>query len=662
MNSSLFDDLLIIFGASVLVNGLFGRLGMAPVLGYLLVGLVLGPKALGILNSVNQIQGFAEFGIVFLLFSLGLEFSIPKMLALRKAVFSLGGLQVALCQGLFVLLGRLAGLPWVGALLVGGALALSSTAIVTKELLRHNELKRHHGQLAFGVLLFQDMAAVMFILLAPLLEGASQNGFAALLVGLLAKGGLLVVALLGMGHWVLPRLFEQISRAGGEELLVLTALVVALFAGWITHALGLPMSLGAFLAGATLGESHYRHQVEADIRPFRDVLLGLFFVGVGALLDVPVLLAHGPALVVAAVSLMVLKTGLIALLARLLRESARNAVRVGFMLSQGGEFCFVLFNLAGQDHLLDAARLSFVTGMVILTMLATPLFSFRLGRQVSEWLKERESRPEVTQGLDLEALRSQTEKLAWHVLICGYGRVGQTVARFLTRFSIPFVALDNDPLRVREAVDAGEQVFIGDSRRPELLKAAGIERARLVVISFSENERRSRTLDAVRGVRRDVPVLVRTSDDSQLQEYLDQGASEVVPETLEGALMLVAHVLAMLDIPIGQIIRAIDQVRRERYQILKGYFQGEETRLIDEEGRKLKILHAVPLPEGAAAVGSRLGDLHLDEYAVGVSAVRRGNRTEQAPNPEFTLLPGDIVILFGEPDRIEEAEALFLAG
>jgi CPA2 family monovalent cation:H+ antiporter-2 len=660
MNTSLFDDLLIIFGASVLVSGLFGRLGLAPLLGYLLVGLMCGPKVLGLLSNVEQIQGFAEFGIVFLLFTLGLEFSIPKMLALRKAVFGLGSLQVVSCHAVFTVLAWLLGLPLVGALLVGGALALSSTAIVSKELLRHNELNRHHGQLAFGVLLFQDMAAVLFILLSPILAGAATDGVSALLFGLLARGALLFAALIAIGHWILPWLFEQASRAGGEELLVLAALVVALFAGWLTHLLGLPMSLGAFIAGITLGESRYRHQIEADIRPFRDVLLGLFFVGVGALLNAPILLAHGPALLLATVALLCIKAGLIALLARALGESAGNSVRVGGMLAQGGEFAFVLFNLAQHLDLLDSARLSFVAGMVIVSMLATPL-SIRWGRGLADWLREHERTPNLP-GANLDKLRADTELLTGHVLICGYGRVGQTVARFLRRFDIPFVALDSDPLRVREAAEAGENVFIGDSRRRDLLKAIGLERVRLVVISFSENAQRSRTLSAVRGIRRDVPILVRTSDDSELQSYLDQGASEVVPETLEGALMLVSHVLAMLDVPIGQIIRSIDKVRRERYQILHGFFQGEQTRLIDEEGRKVKILHAIPLPENAAAVGCTLADQRLDEFSVHLRAIQRDDLTEQAAPPEFEFRAGDIVILYGEPDHIEQAERRLLIG
>jgi len=661
MNTSLFDDLLIIFGASVLVSGLFGRLGLAPLLGYLLVGLMCGPKVLGLLSNIEQIQGFAEFGIVFLLFTLGLEFSIPKMLALRKAVFGLGSLQVVACHAFFTIVGWLLGLPLVGALLVGGALALSSTAIVSKELLRHNELNRHHGQLAFGVLLFQDMAAVLFILLSPILAGAGTGDASALLFGLLARGALLFAALIAIGHWILPWLFEQVSRAGGEELLVLAALVVALFAGWLTHLLGLPMSLGAFIAGITLGESRYRHQIEADIRPFRDVLLGLFFVGVGALLDAPILLAHGPALLLATLVLLCIKAALIALLARALGETAGNSVRVGGMLAQGGEFAFVLFNLAQHLDLLDSARLSFVSGMVIVSMLATPI-SIRCGHGLADWLREHERTPNLPGGANLDSLRTDTELLTGHVLICGYGRVGQTVARFLRRFDIPFVALDSDPLRVREAVEAGENVFIGDSRRRELLRAIGIERVRLVVISFSENAQRSRTLSAIRGVRHDVPILVRTSDDSELQSYLDQGASEVVPETLEGALMLVSHVLAMLGVPIGQIIRSIDKARRERYQILHGFFQGEQTRLIDEEGRKVKILHAIPLPENAAAVGCKLADLRLDELSVHLRAIQRDDLTEQAAPPEFEFRAGDTVILYGEPDHIEQAERRLLIG
>ncbi|QSA97112.1 monovalent cation:proton antiporter family protein [Methylococcus sp. EFPC2] len=661
MNSSLFDDLLLIFGASVLISALFGRLRLAPILGYLLVGVAFGPGALGLLNNVADIHDFAEFGIVFLLFSLGLEFSIPKMLALRRTVFGLGGLQVAVCQSVIVALAWFAGVPFVGALVIGGALALSSTAIVSKELLRSKEFNRHHGQLAFGVLLFQDLAALLFILMAPVLHDASLGDGPRLVGELLLRGILLFSALLALGHWVLPKLFELVAKAGGEELLVLAALVVALFAGWVTHLFELPMSLGAFVAGVTLGESHYRHQIEADIRPFRDVLLGLFFVGVGALLEFSVVVEFGPWLVLAALVLLTVKAGLLAGLALAMRENARNALRVGFMLAQGGEFGFVLLNLGGQQHLLDTTQVSFVSGVIILSMLATPVAT-SIGRRFAEILRKRDAASAPPDEASIASLEAQVAELDRPVLICGYGRVGQTVSRFLRRFGIPFVALDSDPMRVREAAEAGESVFIGDSRRPELLKAAGIEQARLVVISFSEEARRSRTLATVRTVRTDVPVLVRTSDDTYLQDYLDQGASEVVPESLEGALMLVSHVLAMLNVPIGQIVRAINQVRRERYQILQGYFQGEQTRLIDEEGRRLKVLHAIPLPENASAAGSRIVDLGLDEFGVTLSAVRRGHSSIQSPPPEYELMAGDIVILLGETEQIDQAESRLLAG
>lgn len=662
MNTSLFDDLLLIFGASVLLSGLFGRMRLAPILGYLLVGLALGPGALGLLTNVESIQGFAEFGIVFLLFSLGLEFSIPKMLALRRTVFGLGGFQVGSCQAAITGVAWLAGVSFTGSLVIGGALALSSTAIVTKDLLRNNEFNRHHGQLAFGVLLFQDLAALLFILLAPVLSDWTLGGNGPLLIAtLLLRGSVLFALLLAVGHWVLPKLFDQVSKAGGEELLVLTALVVALFAGWVTHLFELPMSLGAFVAGVTLGESHYRHQIEADIRPFRDVLLGLFFVGVGALLELSVLFEYGPWLLLAALALLLLKAGLIAGLARLMQESARNAARLGSMLAQGGEFGFVLLALAGQRRFLDESQIAFVSGVIILSMLATPL-STRLGRMLAEIIRRRDAESAEPDAAGIASLRAQAAELDRPVLICGYGRVGQTVARFLRRFGIPFVALDSDPMRVREAAEAGEHVYVGDSRRLELLKAAGIDQARLVVISFSEDLRRSQTLATVRALRVEVPVLVRTSDDSRLQDYLDQGASEVVPESLEGALMLVSHVLAMLDVPISQIVRAINQVRRDRYQILQGFFQGEQTRLIDEEGRRLKVLHAIPLPETAAAAGCRLAELDLEEYGVTLSAVRRDDHSIQSPLPEFELQSGDIVILLGEPDHIEQAERRLLVG
>lgn len=659
MGHAIFTDLLIILLASVVITALLRRLHIPPILGYLGVGIALSPGALGLIAETGEIQFLSEFGVVFLLFTLGLEFSLPKMLALRRVVFGLGGLQIALCTAGFFLVASLLGLPGSKAIVIAGALALSSTAIVVKELQRRHELNKHHGQLAFGVLLSQDLAAVGFLILIPALAGAETMPLWQSVASMFVKGTTLLILMLGLGKWALPRLFHEVGRSRGDELFVLTALLVALIAAWLTEFFGLSMALGAFLAGMMLGESHFRHQIEADIRPFRDVLLGLFFVSVGMQADVTAFQAHWGTILLFALGLVVFKTAIITVLTRAFGESESNALRLGLVLAQGGEFGFALFTLAKKHGVLSQAEGSIAFAVIVISMILTPAL-IRLAGIAATWL-HRQERDNLAPQSAREILAAASHDLSGHVLICGFGRVGQTVARFLNMYDHAWLALDNDPMRVQEARTAGGEVYYGDFRRGELLQSAGLERARLLIITFNDHDSAMETITHARAVRPDVPILVRTSDDSNLQLLQAHGATEVVPEILEGSLMLVSHVLVMLGVPMSQVVRAIQHTRRERYQLLHGYFLGENSQLIDEEGKKLKHRHAVPLPDGSYALTRSVSELSLSDTGAQLLAVRR-EEEEIEPAQEFLFLANDIAILYGETEAIEAAEKRLLSG
>ncbi|MDI2591188.1 monovalent cation:proton antiporter-2 (CPA2) family protein [Pseudomonas sp. N3-W] len=569
----MFANLLIILASSLVVIALFRRLRLPPVLGYLCAGLMVGPTALNWVNDSEELPDLAELGVVFLLFSLGLEFSLSKMLALRQVVFGLGSLQVVASGALLGAVLLMFGMSASSALLLGAGLALSSTAIVSKELSSLGEIFSSHGQNAIGVLLFQDVVAVLLLTLVPVFAGTSDQAWFWALPLTLGKTVVLFVGLLLASRWLLPRLFHEVAASRSAELFVLLALVIVLLTAWLTHLLGLSPALGAFLAGMLLGESHYRHQIEADIRPFRDILLGLFFVSIGMLIDLQLFASHGLLILGLTLSLMLIKGCVVALLVKWRGSDGETAWRSGLALAQGGEFCFALMAQMQQHNLIPVELGRLLLAATFCSMLVTPLllraaprFAARLHRKPNEEAK-------------LEQISALNAGLQEHVVICGYGRVGQSIGRFLSNARQPYIALDNDPVRVQEAATAETCVHYGDSRRGELLVAVGLERARLLVIAVDQTSIALQVLKEARRFNPNVPILVRTRDDSQWAELKAAGASEVVPELLESSLMLASRALSMLGLPAHQVRERVDQVRHDRYRMLHGFYPGAE----DEE-------------------------------------------------------------------------------
>nr|WP_225934189.1 monovalent cation:proton antiporter-2 (CPA2) family protein [Pseudomonas azerbaijanoccidentalis] len=560
--------MLIILASSLVVIALFQRLRLPPVLGYLCVGLMIGPTAFNWVNESEELPDLAELGVVFLLFSLGLEFSLSKMLALRRVVFGLGSLQVL---GSGIVLGGLLmlfGMPVAPALLLGAGLSLSSTAIVSKELGSLGEIFSSHGQNAIAVLLFQDVVAVLLLTLVPVFAGNSEQAWFWALPLTLGKTAALFFGLMLASRWLLPRLFHEVAAARSAELFVLLALVIVLMTASLTHMLGLSPALGAFLAGMLLGESHYRHQIEADIRPFRDILLGLFFVSIGMLIDVQLFASHGVLILAMTLGLLMIKGCVVALLVKRRGSDSETAWRSGLALAQGGEFCFALMAQMQLNQLMPASLGGLLLAATFCSMLMTPLLlraaphiAMRLHRKPNEEAK-------------LEEISALNARLSNHVVICGYGRVGQTIGRFLSHEQQPYIALDNDPVRVQEAAVNESCVHYGDSRRGELLVAVGLERARLLVIAVDNSDIALQILKEARRYNLDVPILVRTRDDSQLSELKAAGASEVVPELLESSLMLASHALILLGLPGPHVQDRVDQVRRDRYRLLHGFYPG----------------------------------------------------------------------------------------
>lgn len=642
--------------AAVLFVWVFKRIGLPPILAYLATGVLAGGHGVGWLTQSNDMALIAELGIVFLLFSLGLEFSVSRLMAMRNLVFGLGSLQVIITAIVVIVLLGCLGFSLLNAFTIAVIVTLSSTAVVVKLLKENAQLNQRRGQLAIGVLLFQDIAVVPLLIILPLLANSDVQGIGWALVSALSKGAFVCVLLWAIGKWILPKVFNEIAQVRTDELFVLTTLLVALLAGGLTHAFGLSMALGAFLAGMMLGESHYRHQLEADIRPFRDILMGLFFVTVGMQLNIQFVVLNSLWIIVALVAVFSVKIGIVTICARLMGERKQDAIACAIMLWQMGEFGFVLIALAGQHQLLSSEQGSFLIALGVLSMALTPALIDKTPF-ILKHLGMLNS-PHLQQPNPVNVSPLYTN----HVVICGFSRVGQTIARFLKTEMIEYVAAESNPLLVQEGINAGEPVIFGHVKQSDILKTLGVERARLVIITFTEFEQTQVVINAIKHIAPEVKILLRSKDDTQLARLRELGVTEVVPETLEASLMLVSHVLSMSGVPMSRIIRRVSNERNNRYPLLQSFYAGEQVDTEDLNSDGLKYLHLVALPELAFAVNKSIYELNIMQYKVQIKALRRQGREIDAPSSQTVLLANDILVLQGKPRRIEKLEHYLLDG
>jgi len=652
---------LILLAGSVFLVTLVRRLALPTSLAYLCVGLVLGPHALGVVSDSGTTRLLAELGVAFLLFTLGLEFSLPRMLAMRREVFGLGALQVIATTAVFAALANLLGIGWLTATVVGGAIAMSSTALLLQQLTERAEINRTHGRLAFAMLLFQDLAFVPFFALGAMLA-AGQDRFplsqsaVALLSGVLA-----LVGVLAAGRWLLRPLFHEIAHSRLRELFTLTVLLVVLASAYVSHLAGLSFALGAFLAGMMLAETEYRFQIDAAIRPFRDLLLGLFFVSVGMLLNLHLLgrLSELAIALAMLVTLVVLKALIAALVTWPFAHSRFKALRTGIVMSIGGEFGIALCTVLLQGGLVPEGLGEPLLVAIVLSMVLSPVI-LNNNKRVARFLL-REHAPALTAAAREE---EATQEIAQreHVILCGFGRVGQNVARVLERQGFEYIALDLDPARIRAARQAGDPVMFGDSADEEMLARAGIAHANAVVISFSDPATALGILRSARRMHPDLPVLVRTADDSRLKELQDAGATDVVPETFEASLMLVSHVLMLLHVPVSRVVRTLGEIRAGRYAVLRNIVRRGDARVVDETSEHHEEIKSVVVPPGAWAVGHSLSEVRDRGVAVTFTGVRRHGILGREPSGETVLRDGDIVVIYGQPEELERAEAVLLAG
>jgi len=653
-------QILILLAASVCVVAAVRKLALPAILGYLAVGMLLGPHALALAADNETTQLLADFGVVFLVFTLGLEFSLPRLVAMRWEVLGVGGAQVLITTGIIaagaVMLFDVA--PAV-AVVIGGALAMSSTAIIIAQLTEQSENNRTHGRLAVAICLFQDLSFPLLLALVSALSSGGRGADAAHILSAIGIAALALLVVLAAGRWLLRPLFLMIASVRSAELFSLAVLLAVLASAWATHAAGLSLALGAFLAGMMLAETEFRHQIEATIRSYREVLLGLFFITVGMLLDVGLLLRNLPVVTAILLGMLLLKAAVVAVVAEPATKSWFKSLRTGVIIAQGGEFGFALLILLLRRELIDPGVVQPLLAATVLSMVLSPLI-IRHNRRITRVILRESGNPQT------EAMRHERLTLAAaereHVVICGFGRVGQNIARVLEQTGFEYIALDVDPYRIRTGRQVGDPVVYGDAGQVKVLENVGVAHASVVVITFANPDVALRILRSVRELRPNVPILVRTQDDTKLVELQAAGATEVVPETFEASLMLLSHLLLLVKLPVGQVIRTVNDIRSHRYQMLRQYFRAEGAEHLDESHAFREQLHSVILPPHAWAVGRSITDLNLRGSQATVNAVRRDGIVGREPGPDTVFKEGDVVVVYGTPEAVEHAETLLLMG
>lgn len=552
-------QIILLLAVSVLVMLTFQRLHIPTSLGYLLVGLILGPHTAGPTVYVAEFKLLAEFGVVFLLFSIGLNYSLPQLHAMRHQILGLGTSQVALTTAAVTILLWMAGLNPAIAFVIGAVFAQSSSTIIGRQLAEQGEDASPHGRLGLAISVFQDVTAVPFLILIPVLGAATGIGvLAEELAWAMAKAVLAFTLVFYAVRWAMAPIFHLVAERRSAELFTLTVLLAVLAAAWTTNTLGLSLAFGAFLAGMMLGETEFRHQVESSIRPFRDVLLGLFFVGIGMLID-PATLPHIWHWALAATMLLLLSKMIVVFL--IVRHSGMDALsswRTALLLAVGGEFGFALLAIALESRVIDPE-----TGQIVLTAV---LFSMIVGvmlirhnQSIASWLARPVAEAEPVTGPVSETSVPQ-------VLIGGYGRVGHTIAVLLKSSGVDFIAFDTDPKRVQQGRKDGHPVLYGNIGDAELLSAAKAERASLAIVTVDNHADALRTVAALRDYCPHVPVIARARDLQTSSALIEAGAVHAYPEAIESSLRLGATALRMLQIPTLDIDQMLQDIRDWDYQ------------------------------------------------------------------------------------------------
>lgn len=651
MDFPILRNVLLVLPLILLITIIFRYLRLPVILGYLVVGAIVGPHAFNLVRNVENLQIMASFGVVFLMFTVGLEFSLPRMMALRKEVFLLGGLQVLLTIVLIFFLGQLFHIPWIASFIAGSIIAMSSTTVVAKQLAGQLETDNSAWQNALSILLFQDLAVIPILILISTL---SNHELALLpeLLRALVKGVFIIIVILAVGRWLFRPLFHAIASTHLIEIFTMAVLLISMGAAWVTHFLGLSFILGAFLAGMMLAETRFRHQIEAEVRPFRDLLLGLFFVSIGAMLNVSTWHETWPWILVVLAIMLVGKCLLIMLLCMMFRNDAATSLRTGLVLAQGGEFGFAMLTIALTNQLISNEQSQILLSALLLSLAVAPMM-ISSSEAIAATLF-----PKKYKSINSKVIPSKNASIKNHVIICGYGTIGQNIARLLELKKIPYYALDLEPDRVHEATLIGQPVNFGDATSIDILRSANIEHARALVITFSDIINAQRILYLVQSLNPKLPTLVRCRTDLDLVKLRNYGATQIVVESHEESLMLTYYLFLALHIPRQEAQTIIQDVRQKHEDLLQEIFADSFSEDFLEEEWYMKQLHSIAIPNHSSMVGKTVKDLNLDKINIKLVAIRRSKHYNPKPQENTKIQANDVLLLYGMWEDLDHAEEM----
>lgn len=657
MLETLLMQLLLLLGLTLPVVLLFQRLNIPPVLAYLLVGVLLGPHTGGFRVDAEYIPAIAEFGIVFLLFTIGLSFPASHIYAQRHQILGLGTSQVVLTTLVVWLVLWLAGVDGAVAFVLGAVFAQSSTTVIARQLEEQGEAQSRHGRTGITMSVFQDITAVPFIIIIPVLgmPDASPLGISSALGFALIKAAIAFVLVFIGGRYLLTPLFRLVTARRSAETFTITVLFVSLFSAWLTNAFGLSMAFGAFLAGMMLAETQFRFQVDSTIRPFRDVLLGLFFVSIGMLFDFSTLPQIWPQVLVGTFLLITVKWVLVTGLVHIARYSWETAFRTGIMLSVGGEFGFALIAIAVSGEIINDEAAQIALTSVLLAMIVGA-FLIKYNYRITSTIFRSSTGKSTALNAENKDIREQVPDEGGHVVICGFGRIGHIVAQFFREDEIRYVATDLDPFGVQDARAEGHPVYYGDSADPQVLEAIGVEKAALIILCIDDMVAARQTLSHIRRLNTVSPVLVRTADDLASKELIAAGATEVIPETLETGMMLVTHALRSLNLPLRKVARYIEQQRTSQFHMLREMFRDDPA--LHPAGSHPGNLHPVTVNAGAEAEARTLAVVSAMAQGVTVVAILRDDVKLISPTADEMVRAGDVLVLYGGLEDVKAAEGI----
>lgn len=650
-------DLEILFGLALITVVLFRKLMIPSIIGFLVTGMLAGPYALRLIESTHDVEQMAEIGVVLLLFTIGIEFSLTELMRIRHLVFWGGGAQVVLTILLVTVGGMLFSLPFNQALFFGFLLALSSTAILMKLLMDAGEIDSPHGKSALGILIFQDLCVVPLMLLVPFLSGQG-GGASDILLMLLRAGGVVLVAHFG-ARYAVPWIFNQVVKARSRELFILTVIFVGFGTAWLTSLAGLSLALGAFIAGLAISESEYSHQALGDIIPFRDAFMSLFFISVGMLLDLRIFIEK-PVLIIALILAIILIKGVVASGAILLLGiPARIAIVAGLSLAQVGEFSFVLSQAGVKSGLLPDDLYQIFLAASVATMALTPV-ALKFGPAVALWICHFLPR-KVVRGRGGLVQGGHKLRMSDHVVIVGFGLNGKNLAKVLKAYSIPYAVIEANPYTIATERKRGSHIVFGDATSPEVLGHVQIAKARILVIAISDAAASRRVAALARNLHPGLHIVVRTRYLAEMEPLYEIGANDVIPEEFETSIEIFTRVLKRYLIPHSQIEECVSSVRQDSYEMFRTLSKSNSPAAEISGFLSGAEIGTFTVAAGSILAGESLGAGTLrNRSGATLLAIRRGAEVIPNPDPVWELREEDVVLLIGTPPQLAMAGKLFL--